>query len=66
VEDGWETRDVREGPTIEEQVERIRAKSSSPKKGNVKKKDLDAAPKLDLLIGVGRKGVEDDDDGWLG
>ena len=65
VEDGWETRDVREGPTIEEQVERIRAKSSSPKKGNVKKKDLDAAPKLDLEIGGGRKGVEDDG-GWLG
>jgi hypothetical protein len=47
VEDGWETREVREGPTIEEQVEKIRARSESPKKGHVKKKDLDAAPKLD-------------------
>ena len=66
-EDGWETREVREGPSIEEQVERIRAKSESPRKGHVKKRDLEAAPKLELGIGVGGKGVEGEDDGgWLG
>lgn len=66
VEDGWETRDVREGPTIEEQVDRIRKKSESPKKGHVKKKDLDAAPKLDLQIGDKRTKGDEEDDGWLG
>jgi hypothetical protein len=64
VEDGWETREVREGPTIEEQVEKIRARSESPKKGHVKKKDLDAAPKLDLLIPASK--VVEEDEGWLG
>ena len=67
VEDGWETREVREGPTMEEQVERIRAKSQSPKKGHVKKEVLDAAPKLDLQIGFGGAGGnKEEDDGWLG
>lgn len=67
VEDGWEVREVREGPTMEEQVERIRARSESPRKGDVRKKDLEAAPKLDLQLGIGGgKGGEEDDGGWLG
>lgn len=67
VEDGWETLPVREGPTMEEQVERIRARSASPKKGDVKKRDLEAAPKLDLGIQIGSGGKgEEDDGGWLG
>jgi hypothetical protein len=63
IEDGWETQGIREGPTMDEQVERIRARSQSPKKGDVKKRDLEAAPKLELQIG---KKAEEDDDGWLG
>ena len=66
AEDGWETQSVREGPTMEEQVERIRARSQSPKKGDVKQRDLEAAPKLDLQIGGLGKKADEDDGGWLG
>lgn len=64
VEDGWETRYVREGPTQEEQ-----AKSCSPKK-SPKKKDAAPkieAPKLDLGLSCNvTAGNDGYDDGWLG
>ncbi|KAF2479247.1 armadillo-type protein [Neohortaea acidophila] len=67
VEDGWETRFVREGPTMEEQ-----ARGWSPTKGSpVKKgKKKDVAPKLELELNLdlgGKKGEGGGggDDGWL-
>lgn len=60
-EDGWDTRYVREGPTLEEQAER--AKSCSPKKSP--KKKTEPPPKLDLNLGLVET-KNNDDDGWLG
>lgn len=65
AEDGWETRFVREGPTMEEQ-----ARGWSPVKGSpVKKgKKKDEAPKLELELNLDAGGKGDGgggDDGWL-
>ena len=79
-EDGWETRSVREGPTMEEQA--ARARSASPKK-SPKKKTGDEAPRIEALPPLGldnprldlrldgeirkRSALDNDgDDGWLG
>ena len=58
VEDGWNHRDVKQGPKITENV-----KASSPNKKSPKK--MDAAPKLEMpkLELGGGAGVEDG--GWL-
>ena len=65
VEDGWDTRYVREGPNMDEQAGR--ARSCSPKKCPQKK---EAAPKLELSLGLDTKqtsnGDDGNDDGWLG
>lgn len=70
AEDGWETKLVREGPTMEDQA--ARARSSSPNKKN--KKDappqlaevgVEVLPRLDVDLGGKRSNV-DDDEGWLG
>ena len=72
VEDGWEVRFVREGPTREEEGEAaLRAQSRSPVKGKKGKGDeaprLDGVlPKLDLGVGGAGEGKGEDDDGWLG
>lgn len=70
AEDGWETIDVREGPSLEEQAQQAR-RSLSPKKSPKKKEappKLEApiieAPKLDFGIGNTLAGAGDDD-GWL-
>ena len=75
VEDGWETKYVREGPTEEEVAERVmKYQRASPKKSPKKKGDeapkLDALPLLDhatLDLNVKHATVNDsnDDDGWL-
>lgn len=68
TEDGWATKFVREGPTMEEQ----QAKTSPTKKKTKKDEPaprLEVAPLLDLKIGntAGIGGTDDDvDDGWLG
>lgn len=66
AEDGWDTRFVREGPTMEDQASR--ARSSSPKKKKEAPPQLGeigvgVMPKLEL--NVGGKSI-DDDEGWLG
>lgn len=71
AEDWWETRYVREGPTMDEQLSR--ARSVSPKKSPVKKEappQLAAlsveVPKLELGGGALGIGGHENDDGWLG
>ena len=58
--DGWDSKDVREGPPKEEG--KRRAKSSSPVKKKDKAPVLDM-PKLDLAIGVGDRLVLEDGKG---
>ncbi|KAK4554729.1 hypothetical protein LTR86_008231 [Recurvomyces mirabilis] len=78
VEDGWETRFVREGPSDEERHERARSVSpkKSPKKEQAPRLDevkVEALPKLDLSLGFGVRdevkgrdaGDEDDGLGWI-
>jgi hypothetical protein len=59
AEDGWNTRDVRCGPSAE---------SQSPARKNVKKMTaVDPVPKIDMRLDFGRedKRVVPDDGGWL-
>ena len=59
AEDGWNTRDVRCGPSAERQ---------SPARKNVKKMTaVDPVPKIDMRLDFGRedKRVVPDDGGWL-
>ncbi len=60
VEDGWDHRDVRQGPKLEN------AKGTSPKKSP---KKMDAPPKLEMpkldLGGAPGPGAGMEDGGWL-
>ncbi len=58
--DGWNVREVREGPKRDETKAMM-----SPKKGKLKTED---APRLDmpkLSLGIGGDGKKDDGGGWL-
>lgn len=60
VEDGWDTRDVRNGPPREEVKQK-----TSPKKIKKEEPPRIEMPRLELGVGVSAEGGHGDDCGWL-